>query len=73
MKDKREFLLKHYEQKHFSILTPREQTILRAHYGFDEPARTLREIGQTGFEVSGEAIRLIEKRAITKLEKYKFE
>lgn len=71
-KKKRELLLKHYKQSHFSILTPREQKILRSHYGFDEPALTLKQIGATSFDVTGEAIRLIEKRAINKLWKYDF-
>lgn len=55
--------------EHFSLLTPTEQLILRAHYGFGQPALTLKEIGKKYFDVSGEAVRLIERRAIQKLKK----
>lgn len=68
MKKLHEYLSRNLE--HFSILTPREQLILRAHYGFGQPALTLREIGEKYFEVSGEAVRLVEKRAIQKLKKH---
>ena len=69
MKKLRDYLSRNIE--HFSILTPREQLILRAHYGFGQPALTLKEIGKKYFEVTGEAVRLIEKRAIQKLKKHR--
>jgi len=72
MEDKKGFLVKHFQQGHFGILTPREQKVLRAHYGYGGPVLTLKEIGENIFGVTKETIRLIEKKAITKLEKYDF-
>lgn len=65
---KKEFLRWCYDEWHFGILTPREQKILAAHYGFGEPEKTFREVA-TVFGVTAERIRQIEKRAILKLEK----
>lgn len=69
MEDIRGFLEKRYE--YFNILSPREQTILRAHYGFEEPPKTLKEIGKM-YEVTGSAILIVEQRAIQKLKKNTF-
>lgn len=66
MEDIRGFLEERYE--YFNILSPREQTILRAHYGFEEPSKTLEEIGKM-YEVTSSAIRVVEQRAIQKLKK----
>lgn len=66
MEDIRGFLEKRYE--YFNILSPREQTILRAHYGFEEPPKTLKEIGKM-YEVTSSAIQVVEQRAIQKLKK----
>lgn len=80
-KKKQEFLLEHYNKAHLCILTPREQKVLQARYGFNlgqlttnqlSTPLTLKEVGQSIFEVTGETIRLIEKKAIAKLTKYDF-
>lgn len=65
---RKEFLGWCYAKWHFGILTPREQKILTAHYGFGESEKTIQEIATT-FGVTAERIRQIEKRAILKLEK----
>lgn len=69
MEDIKGFLEKRYE--YFNILSPREQKILRMHYGFEEPAKTLKEIGEL-YDVTGSAIGIVEKRAIQKLRKNTF-
>jgi RNA polymerase sigma factor (sigma-70 family) len=47
-------------------LSARERGILRAHYGFDGPPMTLREIAG-GLDVSAERVRQIEERALDTL------
>ena len=50
-------------------LTPREEQVLRMHYGIDNiPTCTLKEIGQR-FGVTRERIRQVEVKALLKLYK----
>jgi len=50
----------------FASLTQRERRILRLRFGYDEGAKTLKEVGNA-FGVSGQRIRQIEDKAIRKL------
>jgi RNA polymerase primary sigma factor len=48
-------------------LCDRERVVLRARYGFDGPARTLREVGDQ-LELSAERVRQIQEEALDKLQ-----
>jgi RNA polymerase sigma factor (sigma-70 family) len=48
-------------------LCDREREVLRARYGFDGPARTLREVGDE-LELSAERVRQIQQEALEKLQ-----
>ena len=50
-------------------LPPREQRIIRAYFGFDEPARTLEEIGSE-IGVTRERVRQIKERAMVDLRRW---
>ena len=64
-------LLKEHIDETLSMLTPREQKILRMRFGLDDGrSHTLEEVGQE-FGVTRERIRQIEAKALTKLRKHK--
>lgn len=64
-------LLKEQIQDILSVLTEREQKILRMRFGLDDgKSHTLEEVGQE-FSVTRERIRQIEAKALTKLRKHK--
>lgn len=67
MEDIRGFLEKHYE--YFNILSPREQTILRAHYGLGDRLYTLREIAKK-FDISAQTVSKYRDKALQKLERH---
>jgi len=64
-------LLKEHIDETLSLLTPREQKILRMRFGLETGrAHTLEEVGQE-FGVTRERIRQIEAKALAKLRKHK--
>lgn len=64
-------LMKGHVQESLSILTPREQKILRMRFGLDDGGKThtLEEVGKE-FGVTRERIRQIEAKALQKLKKH---
>jgi RNA polymerase primary sigma factor len=64
-------LLKEHINDVLSLLTPREQRILRMRFGLDDGrSHTLEETGQE-FGVTRERIRQIESKALLKLKKHR--
>lgn len=52
--------------KALQLLSPREEQVLRVRWGWDKEPMTLREVGER-FAVTGERIRQIQSKALTKL------
>ena len=59
-------ILREVMEEAFSVLTPREEAVIRFRYGFGCKPHTLEEVGKI-FHITRERVRQIESKALRKL------